>query len=666
MLRKLLIANRGEIACRIIRTARQLGIRTVAVYSDADQHALHVALADEAVRLGPAPSTESYLAVDRVLDAARQTGVDAIHPGYGFLSENASFARRCAEAGIAFVGPPAAAIEAMGNKSHAKTLMAAAGVPLLPGYHGDRQDPASLRAEAERIGAPLLIKAAMGGGGKGMRIVEDLAGFDEALALARGEARASFGDDAVLLERYLERPRHVEVQVFADRNGHAIYLGDRDCSIQRRHQKIIEEAPAPGVAAETRRAMGEASVRAALAIGYHGAGTMEFLLGEDGAFSFMEMNTRLQVEHPVTELVTGQDLVKWQLLVAAGEDLPLTQDQVEIRGHAIEARIYAEDPDHDFKPAPGRITFMAEPQASRHVRVDSGVREGDEITSHYDPMIAKLICWDEQRPLAIRRINRALEEYRIVGVTHNLNFLANVLDSRPFVAGDLSTRFLVEHARLLVGAEGLSPRRFQALAALYLAENQHQRQRALDARTSDPWSPWSAHPGWRLNGPARGTVRLLDHEGGEILIGVEQAPDGTYHLRLDGQDVRATARLDGHLLFAELDGHSLRATVTMTHSAVTVHFRQHAHTFGLPVLTPEAEGEAAGGRLDAPINGTVVAVQCEPGQTVVRGATLMVIEAMKMQYSICAPHDGEVKELLYQVGDQVQEGRPLLVMDGKG
>ncbi len=666
MLRKLLIANRGEIACRVIRTARQMGVRTVAVYSDADETSMHVGLADEAVRLGPAPSSESYLVIDRVLAAAEQTNADAIHPGYGFLSENATFARRCAEQGIVFVGPTAEAIDAMGNKSRAKELMEKADVPMLPGYHGEDQDPAHLREEAEHIGFPLLIKAAMGGGGKGMRIVESADQFDEALDLARGEARASFGDETVLLERFLTHPRHVEVQVFADRHGGAIYLGDRDCSIQRRHQKIIEEAPAPGLSDEIRRAMGEASVRAALAIGYVGAGTMEFLHGEDGGFYFMEMNTRLQVEHPVTELVTGQDLVKWQLLIAGGEPLPLRQEDVQLRGHAIEARIYAEDPDDDFKPAPGRITFMTEPEPSRHVRIDSGVREGDEITSHYDPMIAKLVCWDEQRPLAVRRINRALEEYRIVGVTHNLNFLANVLDSRPFIAGDLSTRFLADHAALLTGTHGLSPLRFQALAALFLAENQRVRQLVRDARTSDPRSPWSDLPGWRLNGPARGTVRLLDDEGHETLVGVELDRKGVYTLDLGDQEIRATAHLDGNDLLAELDGHVLRATVSVTRSAVTVHFRHHVHTFALPVPTHEAEDEAAGGQLNAPINGIVVGVQCQEGQDVSRGATLMVVEAMKMQYNICAPEDGKVKDVLYQVGDQVLEGQPLLVVDGKG
>lgn len=665
MLRKLLIANRGEIAGRIIRTARQMGIRTVAVYSDADADAWHVALADEAVRLGAAPSQESYLNQERILAAARQTNADAVHPGYGFLSENAAFARRCGEADLVFVGPPPAAIDAMGNKSRAKAIMAAAGVPLLPGYHGDDQDDQVLAAAAAEIGYPLLIKAALGGGGKGMRVVERSEDFAAALALARGEARSAFGDDRVLLERYLPRPRHVEVQVFADTHGHCIYLGDRDCSIQRRHQKIVEEAPAPGLTDGQRRAMGEAAVLAARAIDYVGAGTIEYLFGDDGGFYFMEMNTRLQVEHPVTEMVTGQDLVRWQLLVAAGEPLPLPQDDVRIHGHAIEARIYAEDPDDDFKPSPGRITYMAEPETSRHVRVDSGVRENDTISSHYDPMISKLICWDEQRPLAIRRINRALEEYRIVGVAHNLNFLANILDSRPFTSGDLSTRFLSDHAALLVGTNGLSPVRFQALAALYLVECRARRARQRDSLTHDPHSPWSALPAWRLNGPARDTVRLLDHEGHEILIGVDCDGSGRYRLDVADREIRATARLQGRRLFAELDGHSLKSTVTATPSAVTVHFRQHVHTFALPAPAHAAEENAGGGRLTAPINGIVVGVQCRAGEEVQRGAALMVIEAMKMQYNICAPESGTVKDVLYSVGDQVLEGQPLLVLEGR-
>jgi len=666
VLRKLLIANRGEIACRIIRTAHQMGIRCVAVFSDADQDAMHVAMADEAVRLGPAPSNESYLVQEKIIEAARQSGADAIHPGYGFLSENAEFAGRCADAGLVFVGPPANAMNEMGNKSRAKVLMTKANVPMLPGYHGEDQDDKVLAKEAGKVGFPLLIKAAMGGGGKGMRIVNSEDEFAEALQLARGEALSAFGDQTMLLERYLPNPRHVEVQVFSDTHGHHIYLSDRDCSIQRRHQKIIEEAPAPGLSAALRKDMGEAAVRAAQAIDYVGAGTIEFLYDEDGGFYFMEMNTRLQVEHPVTELVTGQDLVKWQLLVAAGEPLPLTQDDVEIHGHAIEARIYAEDPDDDFKPSPGRITFMAEPEQSRHVRVDSGVRENDEITSHYDPMIAKLVCWDEQRPLAIRRINRALEQYRIVGVTHNLNFLANVLDSRPFITGDLSTRFLTDHADLLVGTNGLSPIRFQALAALYLTECQARQARQTAHRTADPHSPWADLPDWRLNGEARSTVRLLDHEGHEILVGVVREGQNRYRLDLTDHEIHATASLHGRRIFAELDGHSLKATVTATPSAVTVHFRHHVHTFAIPLPTYAAEEDAAAGKLDAPINGIVVGIQCNEGELVKRGATLLVLEAMKMQYSICAPEDGTVKELLYGVGDQVMEGQPLLVMEGSG
>ena len=665
MLRKLLIANRGEIACRVIRTARQMGIRCVAVYSDADADAMHVAMADEAVRIGPAASRESYLNQDRIFAAIAQTGADAVHPGYGFLSENASFARRCAAEGVIFVGPPPEAIDAMGNKSRAKELMTAAGVPMLPGYHGEDQDDQVLADAAQEIGFPLLIKAAMGGGGKGMRIVESADRFAEALNLARGEAESAFGDGTVLLERFLARPRHVEVQVFADQHGDAVFLGDRDCSIQRRHQKIIEEAPAPGLPDQLRQEMGEASVRAARTIGYVGAGTMEYLLGEDGGFYFMEMNTRLQVEHPVTELVTGQDLVRWQLLVASGEPLPLAQDEIRIQGHAIEARIYAEDPDDDFKPTPGHIAFMTEPEPSRHVRIDSGVREGDEISSHYDPMVAKLVCWDEQRPLTIRRINRALEEYRIVGVTHNLNYLANILDSRPFIAGDLSTRFLQEHADLLVGTNGLSPVRFQALAALYLSLCTARRAQKRDRQTRDPWSPWSSLPQWRLNGPARNAVRLLDHEGHEIIVAVIREADGRYRLDLDEREIVASARLQGRRLFAELDGHSLKATVTATPTAVTVHFRHHVHTFALPVPAHVAEQEEAGGHLDAPINGIVVQIQCREGDDVTRGATLVVVEAMKMQYSICAPSDGKVKEILYKVGDQVLEGQPLLVMEAR-
>ncbi|MDA8252693.1 MAG: ATP-grasp domain-containing protein, partial [Rhodospirillales bacterium] len=414
MFGKILIANRGEIACRVVRTARRLGIRTVAVCSDADADALHVALADESVRIGPAPARDSYLAIPRILDAARRTGAQAIHPGYGFLSENAEFAEACAAAGIVFIGPPPAAMRAMGSKAAAKALMQQAGVPLVPGYHGEDQDVAVLRDAAVRIGFPVLIKASAGGGGKGMRVVTEPAAFDAALALAQGEARAAFGDDRVLIERYLTRPRHIEIQVFADAHGNVVSLFERDCSIQRRHQKVVEEAPAPGMDPERRRVMGDAACAAARAVGYVGAGTVEFI-AEDGAFYFMEMNTRLQVEHPVTEAITGLDLVEWQLRVAAGEALPLPQEALGIDGHAIEMRVYAEDPARDFAPAVGTLWHLRAPAGSAQVRVDTGVGQGDAITVHYDPMIAKLIVHDRDRAAAVRRLAQALADYEVAG-----------------------------------------------------------------------------------------------------------------------------------------------------------------------------------------------------------------------------------------------------------
>ena len=420
---KVLIANRGEIACRVIATCRRLGIPTVAIYSDADAHSRHVRLADEAVHVGPAAARESYLAIDKVMDAARSAGAQAIHPGYGFLSENADFAESCRNAGLVFIGPPAEAIRAMGSKAAAKVLMRHAGVPLTPGYDGTNQAPAFLEQKAHEIGYPIMIKANAGGGGKGMRRVEDAGQFQAALASCRREASAAFGDDSVLLEKYLMRPRHVEVQVFADAHGNVISLFERDCSVQRRHQKVIEEAPPPGITPEQRVALGRAGCDAARAVGYQNAGTVEFLLDRDGHISFMEMNTRLQVEHPVTEMITGLDLVEWQLRIAAGEPLPLSQDQLQLQGHAIEARIYAEDPDHDFLPSTGKLVHLHMPQVSSNVRVDSGVEEGDTITSNYDPMIAKLIVWDQSREQALQRLSNALADVRIVGVANNVAFL---------------------------------------------------------------------------------------------------------------------------------------------------------------------------------------------------------------------------------------------------
>ena len=423
MFKSILIANRGEIACRIIDTAHQLGIRCIAVYSDADREARHVALADEAYHIGPSPSQESYLCVDKIIDIATRAEAQAIHPGYGFLSESPILAKACQENDLVFIGPPIQAIESMGSKSAAKMIMEQAGVPLISGYHGENQDESHLCKQAQEIGYPVLLKAAFGGGGKGMRVVENARAFSESLAGAKREALASFGNDKILIEKYLTQPRHVEVQVFADQHGNCIYLADRDCSIQRRHQKIIEEAPAPDVPDDIRKAMGESAVRAAKAIDYVGAGTVEFLY-DNGDFYFMEMNTRLQVEHPVTEMITGQDLVRWQLHVATGGELPLTQEEVTIEGHAIEARIYAEDPDNDFLPATGKLNYLRQPNISNHLRVDTGVRENDEVSTFYDPMIAKLIAWDESREQAIRRLTSGIDEYRISGVQTNLEFLS--------------------------------------------------------------------------------------------------------------------------------------------------------------------------------------------------------------------------------------------------
>ncbi len=446
MFDSVLVANRGEIACRIIRTLRRLEIRSVAVYSDADRRARHVALADHAIRIGPPPAAESYLRIDAILEAAARAGAEAIHPGYGFLSENPGFARACAEAGIAFVGPPAEVIEAMGAKDRAKALMTDAGVPLVPGYDGTSQADDALRDAARELGYPVLLKAVAGGGGKGMRVVEDAAGFAAALEGARREAAAAFGDDRMLLERYLAQPRHIEAQIFGDRRGRVVHLFERDCSLQRRHQKVIEEAPAPGLSAEQRKAFGELAVRAGQAIGYVGAGTIEFLM-DQGQFFFIEMNTRLQVEHPVTEMITGLDLVEWQLQVAAGEPLPLAQEQITLRGHAIEARVYAEDPDNGFLPSTGRLDHLRFPPESDRIRIDAGVAEGDEVSPFYDPMLAKVVVHGEGRPAALRRLDAALAATEVVGPATNLNFLLRIVRDPTFAAGAIDTGYLASRAR---------------------------------------------------------------------------------------------------------------------------------------------------------------------------------------------------------------------------
>lgn len=663
MFEKILIANRGEIACRVIKTARRMGIRTVAVYSDADANALHVKMADEAVHIGAAPSRESYLLADRVLAAARKTGAQAIHPGYGFLSENTDFSQACAEAGVVFIGPPAKAIEAMGSKSAAKRIMEEAGVPLVPGYHGEDQDPALLRRHAEDMGYPVLLKAVSGGGGKGMRQVWSGDEFDEALAAARREALSSFGDDRMLVEKYLTRPRHVEIQVFCDSHGNAVYLAERDCSVQRRHQKVIEEAPAPGVSDELRRQMGETAVRSAQAIDYVNAGTVEFLLDEDGSFYFMEMNTRLQVEHPVTEMITGQDLVEWQLRVAAGETLPLAQDEIILRGHAFEARIYAEDTDNDFLPATGTLNYLQPPTENRHVRVDTGVLQGDEVSVYYDPMIAKLIVWDEDRTSALNRLAQSLRDYRVSGVTTNIDFLYNLATTDAFRQAELDTSFITKHHDAIFHNQGSEAEAILPLCALYLTLALQEQSAALTAST-DPHSPWAINDAWRLNEShqQRFDIRF---QGADWPVAVELVGRGAsrrYRIEVDGHTSEVQGELDGSDIVAVIDGHRQRATVAAHDDTYSLYTQDYAVTFSrVPVDLGDLDLDQGGdASLTAPMNGTVVALVATVGDTVKKGETLMVMEAMKMEHTIKAPSAGTVVEYFYQPGSLIEGGAMLL------
>ena len=660
MFSKILIANRGEIACRVIKTAQRMGIRTVAVYSEADAKARHVAMADEAYLIGPAPARESYLKAEAIIDAARKSGAQGIHPGYGFLSENAAFAEACAKAGVTFIGPPPGAIRAMGGKSAAKALMEKAGVPVVPGYHGDKQDVATFTAAVKKIGYPVLIKASAGGGGKGMRIVERDADLAEAIAGAAREAKSSFGDDRLLVEKYLQKPRHIEIQVFADRHGNAVYLFERDCSLQRRHQKVIEEAPAPGMDETRRRAMGEAAVKAARAVGYEGAGTVEFIADGDGAFFFMEMNTRLQVEHPVTEMITGLDLVEWQLRVASGEKLPLLQDQLRINGHAFEARLYAEDPTRDFLPATGRLHHLRFPEENAHVRVDTGVRAGDAISIHYDPMIAKLVVWDRDRAAALHRLAEALAACEIVGLTTNVAFLRRVALNPAFAGGEVDTGFIARHRADLVPEAAPLSDRMLGLAALGILLLR-QRQAADAARAStDPYSPWHRATGWRLNDDAYHVLRLKDGSR-EIALSAHFRRDG-FVLDLPGGSVAARGSLDADgRLSADLGGISLRAAVVQQGDDIVVFADGESRRLSLfnPMHAASA-AEGGGGRLTAPMPGKVVAIKSEAGARVKRGAPLLVLEAMKMEHTIAAPADGTVESIRYRAGDQVDEGAELV------
>ncbi len=662
MFDKILIANRGEIACRIARTCRQRGVATVAVYSEADAAALHVDACDEAWAVGPASAQESYLNTGKILDVARRSGAQAIHPGYGFLSENSAFPRACAEAGITFIGPPAQAIEAMGSKSAAKAIMGDAGVPLVPGYHGDNQGDETLATEAERIGFPLLIKASAGGGGKGMRRVDRLEDFGDALGAARREAAAAFGDDKVLLEKCLLTPRHVEVQVFADTHGNAVHLFERDCSIQRRHQKIIEEAPAPGLDDDLREQMGSAAVAAARAIGYVGAGTVEFIMDADGGFYFMEMNTRLQVEHPVTEMVTGQDLVAWQLAVAAGESLPCRQEDLELDGHAIEARIYAEDPAREFLPATGTIRHLRTPIEDEFTRIDTGIREGDAISIHYDPMIAKLIVHDRDRAAACRRLRHALADYLVVGPVTNIAFLGRIAANPAFAAGGVHTGFVDEHRDALFPAAAPPDDRILAAAALCELLTVDRSAREHAATAPDPWSPWHLSDGWRANGDNHHTLHFIDGEQEHKVVAHYRADD--FLLDLPGGTTRASGDLtpDGRLRM-QLDGVHLDARVLRDEALLTVAVGATRHELTLhDPLSAAIADEITEGSLTAPMPGVVRAVHVRAGDRVAEGDTLLVLEAMKMEYTISAFADGVVEQINYSEGEQVSEGVELLAI----
>jgi 3-methylcrotonyl-CoA carboxylase alpha subunit len=679
MFKKILVANRGEIACRIHRTAARLGVRTVAVYSDADRLALHTRTLDEAVHIGPAPARESYLVIEKLIGAAQATGAEAIHPGYGFLSENADFAEAVTQAGLVFIGPPAEAIRAMGSKSAAKDLMAKAKVATVPGYHGADQHDARFVRAAEEIGYPVLIKAAMGGGGKGMRRVDNPADLIANLAAARREALNAFGDQTLLIEKYLKRPRHIEMQIFADPFGNVVHLFERDCSLQRRHQKVVEEAPAPGFTPAARAKLAAAATAAAKAIGYVGAGTVEFIAEADalGDCYFMEMNTRLQVEHPVTEMITGLDLVEWQLRVASGEKLPLTQNEIQLEGHAIEVRLCAEDPARDFLPASGRLLQFEAP-AGRGIRLDTGVVAGSEIGIHYDSMLAKLIAYGSDRATAISRLSSALAGMHLAGIVTNIDLVKRLLDHPAFQAGDVETGFIAQRAAELTAPAPVTPRDWALLA---LGDELLRARTACQAAgaSSDPTSPWHAVDSWRIGGqrPNEWHYAPGGSSGGpqggspadEDKVVFSVPARGVYLMRLGdarfmangslGEDGRLDAEIDGHRLiawwFADGDWRWLQAEGRR-------HRIRAIGPFGRP---PQRKGEVstAGGIILAPMPGRIVKVLVEAGAKVSTGQPIFLLEAMKMEHTLAAPQDGVVALMSHRAGDLVAEGAELARID---
>lgn len=663
MFEKILIANRGEIACRIIRTCRRLGIRTVAVYSQADADAQHVRQADEAYPIGGPRPADSYLRGDAILEVALRSGAQAIHPGYGFLSENADFADAVEAAGVVFIGPGAASMRKMGSKAGAKELMDAAGVPVVPGYTGADQALNTLSREAARIGFPLMIKAAHGGGGKGMRIVHRLEDFAGQLESCQREAANAFGRDRVLLERYINSPRHIEIQVFADAHGNTLHLNERECSAQRRYQKVLEEAPSPFLTADLRKAMGDAAVQAARAIDYRNAGTVEFIVDPSGAFYFMEINTRLQVEHPVTEMTTGQDLVEWQLRVAAGEALPLAQEQIAQRGHAIEVRLYAEDPDAGFLPGSGKLERLRLPANDAHVRIDGGVIEGDTVTIFYDPMIAKLIVWDQDRPSALARLRQALAGCEIVGPKSNIAFLERLARHPAVVNGSIDTGYLDRHLDEFIGAEEPDTTVLAAAAAATLLMQEAQAH-ADAAASSDAGSPWALADGWRLGHAGRRPLAFQIRERTQAVQA--QGHGGDYRIDIDGQGHQVSgARLTGDVLSLRIDQQARRFQVHAEPDRLTLHDGQQRWSLAPVAVYRRTAGADAGSddRVRAPMPGRVVVVKAKAGDTVQAGQELLVMEAMKMELALKAPRAGVVKETRAAGGDFVEADTVLVTLE---
>lgn len=663
MFTKILIANRGEIACRIIKTAQRLGISTVALYSEADEKSRHVAMADQAFCIGPAPALQSYLSAEKIIATARKAKAQAIHPGYGFLAENPDFARMCQDADIVFIGPSARTIQEMGDKSLARKIMQKAGVPVTPGYNGDKQTDRSLKIAANKIGYPLLIKARAGGGGKGMRVVLHQQEFSEALAGARREALAAFGDDAVILEKYLKNPRHIEVQVFADSLGNTVHLFERDCSIQRRFQKIIEESPAPLLSKSVRQKIFAAAVQAAQAIGYQGAGTVEFLLDTDNSYYFMEMNTRLQVEHPVTEMVTGLDLVEWQLQVAAGQPLPLNQTEIHSSGHAIEVRIYAEDTLNSFLPAAGRITHLVLPNLSKDVRLDTGIEINDSVGVHYDPLIAKLITKGKTRKTAIKRLNSALHAYQILGFATNLGFLSKVVKHGEFQNGAIDTGFIERHHTDLFGHDQSIPDHVTALAVLAVTQRQSKNADSSAAQSAEPFSPWHATSGWRLNMPNSDQLTFTYKGMQHVVTFSRQEPQVQVEYNDKTSTIAGSIDPSGNC-FARFNFQEISASVFMEAQEVTIISHGTKYTFSLvdPAQATEEEVHPAG-TLSAPMPGEIIKILVKTGEIVSAGTPLLILEAMKMEHTITAPMDGRVKKIVFESGVQVKEGAELVVLE---